>query len=299
VVCQDCEPEKKNSEIMPTEPYLLGSHSGCCGLWTSGPDYDWVPDAYKIKARNGKVYNRMTTVNGLFTAGDGVGGSGHKFSSGSHAEGRIAAKQMVRYATDFADFTPTLKQSKEELVDLVYKPVRTYLDNCDYTTAMDINPNYIKPNGMMYRLMKATHEYGAGTATYYMTTSKSLEVVMDLLQTMREDCEKAGCRRPARTDEMLGNRTPHLDGGSPPASHPVPQRNPLPGLLLSGDYPGQDDENWFCFRQLQVRSGKEGMGCLQERLHQDHPGLIGMPTVVSSRIATRLQVPLKAPGGFY
>jgi adenylylsulfate reductase subunit A len=65
----------------------------------------------------------MTTVEGLFTAGDGVGGSGHKFSSGSHAEGRIAAKQMVRYATDFADFTPTLKQSKEELVDLVYKPV--------------------------------------------------------------------------------------------------------------------------------------------------------------------------------
>jgi adenylylsulfate reductase subunit A len=76
----------------------------------------------------------MTTVEGCSPAGDGVGGSGHKFSSGSHAEGRIAAKQMVRYATDFADFTPTLKQSKEELVDLVYKPVRTFLDNYDYTT---------------------------------------------------------------------------------------------------------------------------------------------------------------------
>jgi adenylylsulfate reductase subunit A len=142
---QNCEPEKKNSEIMPTEPYLLGSHSGCCGLWTSGPDYDWVPDAYKIKARNGKVYNRMTTVEGLFTSGDGVGCSGHKFSSGSHAEGRIAAKQMVRYAKDFADFKPTLAQTKEELVDLVYKPVRTFLDHKDYTTAIDINPNYVKP----------------------------------------------------------------------------------------------------------------------------------------------------------
>jgi adenylylsulfate reductase subunit A len=41
------EPEKKNSEVMPTEPYLLGSHSGCCGMWTSGPDYDWVPASYK------------------------------------------------------------------------------------------------------------------------------------------------------------------------------------------------------------------------------------------------------------
>ena len=32
------EPEKVGSEIMPTEPYMLGSHSGCCGIWTSGPE---------------------------------------------------------------------------------------------------------------------------------------------------------------------------------------------------------------------------------------------------------------------
>jgi adenylylsulfate reductase subunit A len=152
-----------------------------------------VPDDYKIKARNGKVYKQMTTVEGLFTAGDGVGGSGHKFSSGSHAEGRIAAKQMVRYAKDFADFTPTLKQSKEELVDLVYKPVRTFLDNYEFSTHVDFNPNYIKPEGMMYRLMKATHEYGAGTATYYQTTSKNLEIVMDLLHHARR-LRKTGCR---------------------------------------------------------------------------------------------------------
>ncbi|MES0397809.1 MAG: adenylyl-sulfate reductase subunit alpha, partial [Syntrophobacteria bacterium] len=108
---QDCEPEKKNSEVMPTEPYLLGSHSGCCGIWVSGPDEDWVPDHYKWG------YNRMTTVNGLFTSGDGVGASGHKFSSGSHAEGRMAIKAAVKYAKDNADFAPALKQSAKELVD--------------------------------------------------------------------------------------------------------------------------------------------------------------------------------------
>jgi adenylylsulfate reductase, subunit A len=118
------EPEKKNSEVMPTEPYLLGSHSGCCGFWVSGPDFDWVPAAYKW-GDGDKVYNRMTTVKGLFTAGDGVGCSGHKFSSGSHAEGRIVAKEMVKYVRDHADFKPTLAQSKEELVDLCYKPVQT------------------------------------------------------------------------------------------------------------------------------------------------------------------------------
>jgi adenylylsulfate reductase subunit A len=243
---QDCEPEKKNSEVMPTEPYLLGSHSGCCGLWTSGPDFDWVPDAYKIKYKD-KVYNRMTTVNGLFTAGDGVGCSGHKFSSGSHAEGRMAAKSMARFVRDNADFTPTLKQSNEELVDMVYKPVRTFLDNCEYTTAIDINPAYVKPNGMMYRLMKATHEYGAGTSTFYQTSSKMLEVVMDLLATMREDCEKLAAgdlhelMRAWEIEHRIWTVEAHL------RHIQYRKETRYPGFYYQADYPGQDDENWFCF----------------------------------------------------
>jgi len=243
---QNTEPEKKNSEVMPTEPYLLGSHSGCCGLWTSGPDFDWVPDSYKIKYKD-KVYNRMTTVNGLFTAGDGVGCSGHKFSSGSHAEGRMAAKEMVRYAKDHADFTPALAQSNEELVDMVYKPVRTYLEHCAYTTAVDVNPNYLKPNGMMYRLMKATHEYGAGTATFYQTTAKMLEVVMDLLATMREDNEKlaAGDLHELMRAWEIQHRIWTLESHLRHIQYRKETR--YPGFYYQADYPGQDDENWFCF----------------------------------------------------
>ena len=153
------EPEKKDSEIMPTEPYLLGSHSGCCGIWCSGPEEDWVPADYKWG------YNRMTTVNGLFTAGDGVGCSGHKFSSGSHAEGRIVAKSMIKWLRDNPG-EASFKETDQELVDMVYKPVRTYLDNCDYSTDETVNPHYCKPAGMAMRLMKMTNEYGGGTATY-------------------------------------------------------------------------------------------------------------------------------------
>ncbi len=244
---QNCEPEKKNSEIMPTEPYLLGSHSGCCGLWVSGPDLDWVPDAYKIKAANGKVYNRMTTVDGLFSSGDGVGGSGHKFSSGSHAEGRMAMKAMVRFARDNADFAPALSMSKEEIVDLVYKPVRTYLEHCAYTTAVDINPNYLKPEGMAFRLMKATHEYGAGTATFYQTSSKNLEIVMDLLQVMREDCEKlaAGDLHELMRCWEIFHRIWTVESHLRHIQFRKETR--YPGFYYQSDYPGQDDANWFCF----------------------------------------------------
>jgi adenylylsulfate reductase subunit A len=240
------EPDKKTSEVMPTEPYLLGSHSGCCGLWTSGPDYDWVPEEYKIRYKE-KVYNRMTTVNGLFTAGDGVGASGHKFSSGSHAEGRITAKAMARFVRDNADFTPTLSQSNEELVDLIYKPVRTFLEHCDYTTAININPNYLKPEGMMYRLMKATHEYGAGTATYYQTSSKSLEIIMDMFVMMREDCEKLAAgdlhelMRAWEIEHRIWTVESHL------RHIQYRKETRYPGFYYQADYPKTDDENWFCF----------------------------------------------------
>ena len=51
----------------------------------------------------------MSTVPGLFMAGDVVGASGHKFSSGSHAEGRIAAKAAIAYILDNAGYKPSAK----------------------------------------------------------------------------------------------------------------------------------------------------------------------------------------------
>ncbi|MEZ4524718.1 MAG: hypothetical protein R2941_02205 [Desulfobacterales bacterium] len=126
----------------------------------------------------------MTTVEGLFTSGDGVACFSHKFSS-LYAELYCREADAGWYAVDFKDFKPTLKQSAQELVDIVYKPVRTVSGQLCEVNGRGHHPNYLKPNVMMYRLMKATYEYGAGT-TYYLTNCKNLEVVMDLSQTMRE-----------------------------------------------------------------------------------------------------------------
>jgi adenylylsulfate reductase subunit A len=238
---QNCEPEKKNSEIMPTEPYLLGSHSGCCGIWVSGPDEDWVPDHYKWG------YNRMTTVNGLFTAGDGVGASGHKFSSGSHAEGRIAIKSVVKYVTDNASFAPALKQSAQELVDITYQPVRHFLDNCKYTTAVNINPEYLKPDGFAMRLMKATNEYGGGWMTYYQTSDKALEMLQDLFNDMHEDAEKlaAGDLHELMRCWEMRHRLWTVESHCRHIHFRKESR--FPGFYYKADQPGTDDTNWFCF----------------------------------------------------
>jgi len=235
------EPEKKDSEIMPTEPYLLGSHSGCCGIWCSGPEEDWVPDSYKWG------YNRMTTALGLFTAGDGVGCSGHKFSSGSHAEGRIIAKSMLQYLKAEGDKVSGFAETDQELVDMVYYPVYNYLDNCDYSTATDVNPHYCKPAGMAMRLMKMTNEYGAGTGAMYMTNGKSLEVLMDLFEMFREDLEKIAAgdlHELLRAWEIIHRlytvqaHTRHIQ---------FRQESRFPGFYYRGDFMGQNDEEWFCF----------------------------------------------------
>jgi len=235
------EPEKVGSEVMPTEPYMLGSHSGCCGIWTSGPNEDWVPAAYKWG------YNRMTTVNGLFTAGDGVGASGHKFSSGSHAEGRIVAKQMVKYCRDHASFKPELKQTAKELADEIYAPVRQYLAHVKETTAADINPNYCKPAGLMMRLMKATDEYGGGVATYYMTSGKLLGICMDLLQMMREDAEKMAAGDLHELMRCWENYHRILCVESHIRHIQFREESRYPGFYYRSDFPKVDDEHWRCF----------------------------------------------------
>jgi adenylylsulfate reductase, subunit A len=243
------EPEKIGSEIMPTEPYMLGSHSGCCGIWTSGPDEAWVPDI-KNESRVHKYkwgYNRMTTVDGLFTAGDGVGASGHKFSSGSHAEGRIVAKQMVKFCRDNASFKPELKQTAQEIADEIYAPVKRYHEFVGASTAEDVNPNYCKPAGLMMRLMKATDEYGGGVATYYMTSGKLLNICLDLLQLLREDAEKmaAGdlhellrCWENYHRIWCVETHIRHME---------FRKESRYPGFYYRSDFPTCDDDNWRCF----------------------------------------------------
>ena len=240
-------PENRGSEIMPTEPYLLGSHSGCCGIWASGPDEEWVPDEYKIKAANGKVYNRMTTVDGLFTCADGVGASGHKFSSGSHVEGRMAAKAAVRYVRDHADFKPELDADPEALKKEIYQPYYTYQEFKDASTDCVVNPNFISPRNFMMRLIKCTDEYGAGVATYYMTSKASLDTGFFLLGMLEEDSKKLAARdlhellRCWENYHRLWTVRLHMQHIA------FREETRYPGFYYRADFMALDDTKWKCF----------------------------------------------------
>ena len=241
------QPEETGSEIMPTEPYLLGSHSGCCGIWTSGPDEEWVPEDYKIKADNGKIYNRMTSVNGLWTCADGVGASGHKFSSGSHAEGRICGKQMVRWCVDHKDYTPTIAEDSKDLADLIYRPVKNFEAGKAVSTDPVVNPEYITPKNFMMRLVKATDEYGGGVGTYYTTSDAALNTGFHLLDMLEEDSLKLAARdlhellRCWENYHRLWTVRLHMQHIA------FRTETRYPGFYYRADFMGLDDSKWKCF----------------------------------------------------
>ena len=189
----------------------------------------------------------MTTVEGLFTAGDGVGASGHKFSSGSHAEGRIAGKSMVRYCLDNADFNPELEGEASQFADEIYKPVRNYLEHKDKTTAEDINPFYITPRMFQMRLQKIMDEYVAGVATYYQTNGVMLNEGLKYLAMLKEDSKNM--RAKDLHELMRAWENYHrLWAGEAHLRHILfREESRYPGFYYRADYLDIDDENWKCF----------------------------------------------------
>jgi len=181
-------PEERSSEIAAAEPYFIGSHSGASGAWVSGPE-DLAPKDYFWG------YENMTTVKGLFAAGDASGASSHKFSSGSHTEGRIAAKSAIRFVVNEKPSKGNYDAAHiQALKERVYRPFKTYEENVGKTTQPDVNPNYILPKMFMMRLQKLMDEYAGGVTAQFTTSEKNLERALELLAFLKEDSDKLAAR---------------------------------------------------------------------------------------------------------
>jgi len=173
-------PEKQPSEIAACEPFFISSHSGASGAWISGPE-DLSPEKYFWG------YANMTTVRGLFAAGDASGASSHKFSSGSFTEGRIAAKSAIAFCVD-NEIVPDINQDKiSELKNSILQPLGVFEEYKDYANDPDVNPNFIKPKMFMFRLQKIMDEYAGGTSSGFKTSKALLEKGFEYLNYLRED----------------------------------------------------------------------------------------------------------------
>ena len=232
-------PEEKSSEIAAAEPYFIGSHSGASGAWVSGPK-DVAPADYYWG------YDCMSTVNGLFCSGDATGASSHKFSSGSHAEGRIAGKAAIKFILDHPDINVDMA-AVEELKNEILKPLDVYAEFSGNTVTPDINPDYILPKMFMFRLQKIMDEYAGGVSTAFTTSGKLLEKGLDLLALLKEDSEKLAAPDLHELMRSWENIHRMWQAESHVRTLLFREETRWPGYYFRSDKPTMDNENWDAF----------------------------------------------------
>jgi adenylylsulfate reductase subunit A len=232
-------PETSRSEIAACEPYFIGSHSGASGAWVSGPEDLDTP--YKWG------YGNMCTVKGLFACGDASGASSHKFSSGSHAEGRFTAKEAVRFCVENTAMPNVDAAALEALKKQILQPLDTYAEFSKLSTDPDINPNYIKPMSYMHRLQKMMDEYAGGWGSGFKTSKSLIERGLELMTMLKEDSLKLGAKNVYDLERCWENIQRTWQAEAHMRTILFREETRWPGYYFRADKPKMDEANWHCF----------------------------------------------------
>jgi adenylylsulfate reductase subunit A len=249
---QNIDPTERASELITSEPYVMGSHATCSGAWASGPE-DCAPSDYQWG------YNRMTTIEGLFGAGDTIGGSAHKFSSGSFTEGRIAGKSAVKYVLDARRAAPEVDQAEvRRLAERVFRPLADYRVGHNEIVAGTVSPNYLLPLHGLQRLEKLMDEYVGGYTTYYVTNRHLLDRGLELLAMLREDLDHLGAEDLHQLQRAWELEHRALTAEAVARHTLFREETRWPGYYYRADHPRLDDEAWHVFvaSNYDARSGE-------------------------------------------
>ncbi|MFP3262365.1 MAG: adenylyl-sulfate reductase subunit alpha [Nitrososphaeria archaeon] len=249
---QNIDPIKSPSEVLPSEPYVMGSHATECGAWASGPEDIVIKEASSVDERGTSYswgYNRMSTLDGLFLAGDACGASPHKFSSGSFTEGRIAAKSAVRYIKEHSDEKVSLDSSQvEQLTVKIFEPMERYNKNKIMITGGKVSSNMMWYDQGMARLQKLMDEYAGGWGSWYTTNEYMLLKAKELLAYLKEDfinyAVAEDYHQLLRTWELWHR----ILTAEAVVNHMLFRKETRwPGYYVRSDFPALDDDNWRVF----------------------------------------------------
>ena len=258
---QNIDPKEINPELVMSEPYVMGSHATCSGAWASGPS-DYAPDDYQWG------YNRMMTVEGLFGSGDTIGGTAHKFSSGSFTEGRIAGKSAINYVNDLGNDHPEVNEEEySSLKELVYKPLENYTVGRNEITSGTVSPSYILPIQGLQRLEKIMDEYVGGTSTDYLTNEPMLLRGIELLTMLKEDLSNIGADSLHQLQRAweLNHR---VLASECVTQHTLYRKETRwPGYYYRGDHPKLDDKDWHCFTLSQFNEKENSWSMEKAPVH--------------------------------
>jgi len=237
-------PEERPSEIAASEPYFIGSHSGASGAWVSGPE-DLQNDQTKGEYFWG--YCNMATVPGIFCAGDASGASSHKFSSGSHTEGRIAAKSAIKYIVENSAQPNVDAAQVDALKAEILAPLDRFEAHKAETSDPDVNPNYIKPKMFMFRLQKIMDEYAGGVSSQFITSQTLLEKGLELLTFLKEDAGNLAAENLHELMRCWENVHRMWQAEAHVRTVLYREETRWPGYYFRADKPKMDNDNWKVF----------------------------------------------------
>lgn len=207
------DPSKEPIEIFGSDPYIMGGHTGG-GYWVD--------------------MERMTTLPGLFAAGETAGGNPNKFVGGCCAEGKLAARGALAYMA-VAD-APVLDanhiaQEKER----VYAPL------------LMRGEEGVSPVEMKERLQRLMDEYAGGSSQFYRANEHQLDYALRHIKILQSQFKHL--RANDLHDLMQANETMDRVDVAEAVVHHLKARKETrwAGWQTRSDYPQRDDENFDCF----------------------------------------------------
>ena len=267
---QNIDPKEINPELTTSEPYVMGSHATCSGAWASGPE-DYAPAEYQWG------YNRMMTVEGLFGAGDAIGGSAHKFSSGSFTEGRIAGKAAVKYVNDLGKEQPEISEAEyEDLKKTIYKPMENLRGRAQRNRRRD----------RLAELHLAAPRPAAARENHGRICRRDQRLLHDQRTAAYPRAGAVGHaegrprpsrgRRPSPAAARVGASPSGPGLGMRDAAHHVPHGNAVAGILLPGRSSEAGRQGLALLHSVPLRSGFREVGD-GESSRVSHRRLISRP----------------------
>ena len=207
---------KEPIEIYGSDPYIMGGHT-MGGFWVD--------------------MQRMTTVPGLFAAGETAGGNPNKFVGGCAAEGKLAARGAVAYVEGNGVTLPELDQAQVDAEkQRVYAPL---MRGADF--------DGVRPDEMKERLQRLMDEYAGGTSQFYRTNEERLDYAIRHIKIMQDQFRFL---KAADLHELMNaNETMDRVDVSEAVCHHLKARRETrwAGWQTRADYPERDDERFDCF----------------------------------------------------
>lgn len=201
-------------EIFGSDPYILGGHTGG-GFWVD--------------------MQRMTTLPGLFAAGEAAGGNPNKFVGGCCVEGKLAARGALAYLEKNAALPEVDMEAVEREKARIYAPL------------LARDEDGVRPVEMKERLQRLMDEYAGGVSQFYRTSQARLEYALRHIKMLQSQFQFL---RAADLHELMSahETMDRVDVAEAVVHHLMARKETRwAGWQTRTDYPERNDAEFDCF----------------------------------------------------